>query len=283
MAKIVSQYLSHQHAPALVLRFPRILFLYYWINHLSVLRMKYARRAIRTVLQTTGTPHTVIDAGCGMGDYAFSVPEFKKAKKVIGIDVSPSNIDACNRLAASTNANNMEFVCSDLGTAILPYNTDMILCIGVLMYIGNDSVVLKNFHASLSQNGTLLIYVAVNYRRNLSLYRRFAKKPGFDYDEIIGRPQTYTDTTLEQLLSESGFTILEKKHSFGKFAATMFEISAMFEWFFKSWHPLTAIILIPFYLLFYPLYLLSMTIDYHGSRSTGNGVMIIAKKKRDLS
>jgi SAM-dependent methyltransferase len=277
----VSQYLSHQHAPAFLLRFPRILYLYFWLNHLSVLRMKYAHRAIRRVLQTEKHPRVVIDAGCGMGDYLFTVPEFKKAERLTGIDVSPSNIEVCRALASTSQRKNMEFICSDLGTAEMPENIDLLLCIGVLMYIKDDISVLKKFHTSLAPDGTLLLYVAVNYRRNLSIFKRLSQHRGFDYDEIIGRPHTYTDAVLEQRLTDAGFTIIEKHHSFGTVAATMFEISALFEWFFKSWHPAALLFLIPLYLFFYPFYLLSMTVDVHGSRVTGNGVMITLKKLKE--
>lgn len=275
----VSQYLSHQQAPSLLLRFPRLLFLYFRLNRLSVLRMKYAHRAIRRILQEHPAPKTVVDAGCGMGDYLFTVPEFDRTERTIGIDVSASNIELCQALAASTGRRNMEFVCSDLAEAELPQNTDLILCIGVLMYIADDEKVLKNFHRSLAPDGRLAFYAAVNYRRTLPLFKRLSAIPGFDYDQVIGRPQTYTDAQLEERLTTAGFTILERRPSFGRLAATMFEISAIFEWFFKSWHPLAWTILVPFYLIFYPLYLISMSADVRGSRSTGNGVMIIASKR----
>jgi SAM-dependent methyltransferase len=276
----VSQYLSHQHAPAVLLRFPRILFLYFKLNHLSVLRMKYAHRAIVNVLRQIGPIRTVVDAGCGMGDYLFTVPEFTSAECLVGIDVSPSNIEVCRALASATQRKNMEFVCGDLDTAKLPDTVDLLLCIGVLMYIKDDRAVLEKFHKALAPDGTLLLYVAVNYRRNLNLFRRLAKNPGFDYDEIIGRPQTYSDATLQQRLSDAGFTVIEQRHSFGVLAATMFEVSSVFEWLFKSWHPLAQLFLIPLYILFYPVYQISMMIDYHSSRSTGNGVMITAKKMK---
>lgn len=275
----VSQYLSHQQAPALLLKYPRLLFLYFWLNRLSVLRMKYAHQAIRTVLEKYGMPRSVADAGCGMGDYLFTVPEFRRAERLTGIDVSGSNIDVCNRLAETTGRTNMQFICSDLASAVIEPNTDLILCIGVLMYIREDAAVLKKFHDALSPDGTLVLYAALNYRRNLPIYQRLAQKPGFDYDEIIGRPQTYTDESLNKRLTECGFTIVEQRHSFGVPAAIMFEISAIFEWYFKSLHPVLAVFLLPLYLLFYPLYLIAMETDVRSSRTTGNGVMIIAKKQ----
>jgi SAM-dependent methyltransferase len=274
----VSQYLSHQQAPSLLLKFPRLLHLYFRLNRLSVLRMKYAHRAIRTVLEKYGTPRSVVDAGCGMGDYLFTVPEFRRAERLTGIDVSGSNIDLCRRLAEADGRSNMQFVCSDLASAVIEPKTDLLLCIGVLMYIREDASVLKKFHEALSEDGTLVLYAALNYRRNLSFYKRLARNPGFDYDEIIGRPQTYTDASLRSVLTACGFIVVEERLSFGVPAAIMFEISAIFEWYFKSLHPVLTVFLLPLYLLFYPLYLITMEADVRGSRTTGNGVMIIAKK-----
>lgn len=276
-----SQFLSHQEAPKLLFRFPRLLFVYFLLNHFSALRMQYARRAIRRSIRTDGVAKKVVDAGCGMGDYLFTVPEFTKADLLLGIDISQSNIDLCHHLASTVGRHNMEFLCSDLASAEYPESVDLILCIGVLMYVQDDITVLRKFHDSLRPNGTLLLYAAVNYRRTLPFYKRLEKHPLFDYDMIIGRPHTYTDATLKHRLSECGFTIQEQCHSFGPVAAIMFEISALFEWYFKSLHPIASIALLPFYLIFYPLYLVSMIIDVHTSRSTGNGVMITAKKIKE--
>jgi len=278
MANTFSQILNHQRAPDFLFRFPRIIFVYYLLNHLTALRMKYTRRAIRQVVTTMPLPKRIVDAGCGMGDFLFTVREFQNGKQLIGLDVSQSNIDVCNCLMETLKKKNMKFVCSDLNAAEIPPQQDLIMCIAVIMLMSDDKALLRKFRDALAPHGRLLLYAAVNYRRTLTLYKWFAQKKGFDYDEVIGRPQTYNDEILEQRIKECGFVIEEKRHSFGIAAATMFEISAIFEWLFKTWHPVLTLLLIPFYLIFYPLYLLSMFIDYHGTRATGNGVMIIAKK-----
>ncbi len=279
MATKISQYLNHQDAPGILLRFPRLLYPYYMVNYLTVLRMKYARRAINRVLRTRSLPTRVLEAGCGMGDFLFTIPELRRAPSVLGIDVSGSNIAVCRRLAETTDAQNMSFVCSDLATAELPMGQELILCIGVLMYIKEDEMVLRKFHDALAPDGRLLLYAAVNYRRNLSVFKRLSRIPGFDYDEIIGRPQTYTDESLQRALTQCGFSIEHMEHSFGTPAAIMFEISMIFEWYIKSKNPLIALIVLPIYLIFIPFYFISMLADFHSTRTTGNGVMITAVKR----
>ncbi len=263
----------------MLFRFPRLLYPYFLINYFSVLRMRYARRAVKRTLRSMPAPKNIVEAGCGMGDFLFTIPALRGAESVLGIDVSQSNIAVCSRLAESDGAGNMRFVCSDLAEAEIPSGQDLILCIGVLMYIKEDETVMRKFHAALSPGGKLLLYVAVNYRRTLSLYRTLSKRTGFDYDEIIGRPQTYSDESLEQLLLRCGFRIERREYSFGTFAAAMFEVSAIFEWLVKTKNPLMSLLIIPFYLLFYPFYFISMTADLHTRRKTGNGVMITAVKQ----
>lgn len=280
MSTTVSKYLSHQQAPSLLLRFPRLLFPYFFLNGISVLRMRYARRALRNALRRIPSPRRVTDAGCGWGDFLFTTNAFAGSEQLLGIDVSASNITLCQRLAEELHWPAMRFVCSDLASAEIPAQQDLILCIGVLMYITEDEQVMRKFHAALADEGELLLYVAVNYRRRTSLYRTLVKRPGFDYDEIIGRPQTYTDETLRALIERTGFEVIEQRHSFGTVAATMFEFSAIFEWLYKSGNIFTSILITPIYLLFVPLYHLTMAVDHLGTRTTGNGVMITARKRR---
>ena len=279
MSTTVSKFLSHQQAPSLLLRFPRLLFPYFIINGVSVLRMRYARRAIRHALQRIPSPRRVTDAGCGWGDFLFTTGAFTRSEQALGIDVSPSNIALCQRLAEELHRPSLRFLCSDLASAAIPPQQDLILCIGVLMYIAEDEMVMRKFHDALSEDGLLLLYVAVNYRRRTALYRHLAQRPGFEYDEIIGRPQTYTDASIAALLERTGFEVVEQRHSFGTVAATMFEFSAIFEWLYKSGNIVTHILITPFYLLFFPLYHLAMALDHLGRRTTGNGVMITARKR----
>lgn len=275
---IIARYLSHQDVPGIMRRYPRLLYPYFWLNRISVLRMKYAERAIRLYLAGHPRPRIVVDAGCGLGDHLFTVPEFRSAERLVGVDISPSNIEVCRALAGAETRTNTEFLCSDLATAALPADTDLVLFIDALMYIRDDRSVLQNIHSCLNDNGRLLLYVAVNYRRRLSLYKRMAADPAFDYDSVLGRPQTYSDESLELLLKECGFTVVERHPSFGRVAATMFEISSIFEWQFKSRNPISWLFLLPLYCIFYPFYLLAMAVDLRTSRSTGNGVMITARK-----
>ena len=128
------------------------------------------------------------------------------------------------------------------------------------------------------ENERLILYVPVNYRRHLSVYKSVSKKSGFDYDEIIGRPHTYTDDSIKQRIRESGLVIEQQQHSFGTLAAMMFEISAIFEWYFKTKNYLLSIPLGILYLVFFPINLLAMISDYSGKRTTGNGCIIVAKK-----
>ncbi|MFA6468565.1 MAG: class I SAM-dependent methyltransferase [Bacteroidota bacterium] len=279
MPRKISRYLHHKHAPSILLRFPRLLFAYFWLNHSSVLRIQYSRRAIHRLLKKIPPPKQILDAGCGVGDFLFTIPEFRIAEKTTGIDTSLSNIELCNRLAETLRLTNIQFVCKDIAEADFPASQDLILCIGVLMYIQHDDALMKKFHNALSPEGRLIVYVPVNYRRRLSLYKLLSQRPNFDYDHIVGRMHTYTDESIEQLLTDAGFQIEERRYSYGPTVATTFEIIAILEWMIKTWHPGFAILILPFFVTFYPFYYITMQADYFSSRSTGNGVVITARKR----
>jgi len=230
------------------------------------------------MLVSNPSPRNILDAGCGMGDFIFSIPEIKHSDFVTGIDASFSNIQLCKQLAESLGKSNYSFFQDNLSESAFPDQQDIILCSAVLMYIEDDVALLKKFHNSLSENGKLIVYVPVNYRRHLSVYKKVSAKPGFDYDEMIGRPHTYTDELIEQRIHAAGFVIEEKQHSFGRFASMMFEISALFEWHFKTQHAVLSVSLFPLYFLFLPINLVAMGRDYIGKRTTGNGCIIVAKK-----
>jgi ubiquinone/menaquinone biosynthesis C-methylase UbiE len=278
MAEQFSKYLTHQRAPKILLRFPNLLHFYYWINRLTVLRTWYVRRTLRNILASTPAPRNILDAGCGMGDFIFSIPEIHHHDTVTGIDISYSNFQLCERFAETMTKHNCTFVHGSLSESPIPKNQDIILCIAVLMYIKDDVSVLRKFKEALAETGRLILYVPVNYRRHLRLYRTLSTKPGFDYDETIGRPHTYTDELIRERLMEAGLHIEHQYHSFGKISAIMFEISSIFEWFFKKQNPLLFIPLSLIYLVFFPFNLLAMALDYFGERTTGNGCIIVAKK-----
>lgn len=208
----------------------------------------------------------------------FSIPELRPTDSVTGIDLSFSNIQLCKQLAESLGKNNYSFFQDNLSESAFPDQQDIILCSAVLMYIEDDVALLKKFRNSLSEKGKLILYVPVNYRRFLSFYKNLSKKNGFDYDEMIGRPHTYTDESIVQRIHAAGFVIEEQQYSFGRLASIMFEISALFEWYFKTQHVLFSIPLFPLYFVFLPINMISMGIDYIGKRTTGNGCIIVAKK-----
>jgi SAM-dependent methyltransferase len=279
MSTMISNYLHHQHAPMFLHRFPFLLYPYYALNMLSVQRVRYSRRAVNRIIRSGVRMNAVTDAGCGLGDFLFTLPAVRKARHVTGIDLSPSNIELCQRLAESSDAANMKFICSDLSEAEFPAEQDLIICVGVMMYIKDDEALLRKFRQSLAAGGRVVVYAAVNYRRRLSLYQRLSKMPGFDYDDVFGRAQTYTDGALEQLVERCGFTVEKAEYSFGPAAAIMYEISSIFEWIIKSNHVLFSLLIVPIYAVFYPFYIIALIYDYHSTRPTGNGLVITAVKR----
>jgi cyclopropane fatty-acyl-phospholipid synthase-like methyltransferase len=84
------------------------------------------------------TNKTVLDIGCGTGRYSI---EFAKrgAKRVVGIDFSPSMIEFCKKMAQEAGvAERCEFLCSEfLAMPLVEEKFDYIVAMGFFDYIEN--------------------------------------------------------------------------------------------------------------------------------------------------
>ena len=109
----------------------------------------------------------VLDAGCGKGDFAFSLTSFYPDSQILGVDLSQAktdefarysdNIEVCNQLKKRLNVSNITFEHGDL----LDYGSDgefdLIVCIHVLEHIPDNHLVVANLARILKPGGVLYI------------------------------------------------------------------------------------------------------------------------------
>lgn len=273
----IAAYLNHQKEPGVVQRYPRLLFVYYWLNRLLHLRTWYIRTALRRELKWIPAPRTFLDAGCGTGDFIFGIPELTD-DHITGIDLSPSNIAMCTRLRDALQKDRFSFRNGDLSTAEFPPDQDIILHVAVLMYIPDDTALLEKFHTALHQGGTLLLYVPVNTRRYTCLEQLIPRRRESDYNLVMGVHHEYTSAEIMAKVEGAGFSIDSHAHAFGPIAATAYEIHTAIERLIKSGHPVIIPLLIVLFVLFLPFNFCAMLIDVCSPNRTGNGLMIVARK-----
>lgn len=151
------------------------------LNHVYAMRFRAVERMIRP-LQVS----SVLDVGCGTGDYARLFDALKV--DYLGIDISERMIDECRRLFPGYK---FEVVDGD-AIAVPPAAYDLVLDIGVLEYQTNPPAHLRELARVTKPGGSII--ATVQNGNNIS--RRFDRPvramldsaPGKALRRALGRP-----------------------------------------------------------------------------------------------
>ena len=84
----------------------------------------------------TSSLNRILDGGCGMGDFTFTLAEQWPESDITGVDVSYEMIRLCERTRKEKRLTNVNFQCADL--FVLPFRDcefDITVCLGVLPHI----------------------------------------------------------------------------------------------------------------------------------------------------
>ncbi len=310
----ISPALSQHVFPAFLLRHPQLIrFVHAW-NRLTLQRNWLIFSFLSKTLSILSPGALVHDAGCGDGLYTFHFAKKFSRLRFRGIDKNEGNIRFCQTYARQLGAANLDLrerlgapvlrplgrsgATSDLKVGVpesqalservqffqqnledfpKASEVDLLLCVGTLQYVGDDRLVLKNFFNTLKINGLLVLYVPVNGRTLLPLYRHYSTKTTH-YENAQQRRRIYSLPEILEKTTAAGLTIVGKKFTYGAPGILAHEVYSLLlmgignagrlAWFFV----LLLLPALPFILIFNGL-------DYFFlPKKDGNGVLILAKK-----
>lgn len=153
---------------------------------------------------------TVLDIGCGNGACAKSVS--RKAKKVVGIDISKKNIIQAKKYFGS---NNIEYIVGDATIYKFPDKFDAIILSNVLEHIENRVEFLKNIKNLVPK---ILIRVPLITRDWLAVYK---KNLGLDYKLDKTHHIEYTEESFREEMEKAGLQIESSYVKFGELYAVV--------------------------------------------------------------
>jgi len=195
----------------------------------------------------------VLDAGCGIGLYAFEI--YWKVAKIVGIDLDSGKIKQAKELAKKSGRK-IEFIEWDL--IKLKYNEkfDKIICSDVIEHIPRYKDALSSIAKSLKKRGELVLTFPAYTEFNKKTYKQFGHVvPGYKLKEV------------NDILKQNNLYIKNIKYYSGTFTKVAFKINNLL---LKN-KVLAAI-------LFYPLYLFSF-FDILSKKENFDGVAILAQKQ----
>ncbi|MCE3229979.1 MAG: Methylase involved in ubiquinone/menaquinone biosynthesis-like protein [Bacteroidetes bacterium] len=98
---------------------------------------------------------TVLDAGCGFGQWSFAMAKLNK--KVVGIDASSERLLVANEMAKDSGVNNIEFQYGLIDKTNFEDNSfDAIFCYSVIL-VTDYKAALKEFYRILKPGGKLYV------------------------------------------------------------------------------------------------------------------------------
>jgi SAM-dependent methyltransferase len=269
---------THDFPPAFA-RFPRLLRLVHLLMAATTLRVWYVRRAVRRLLRNRRVPFVLLDAGCGHGDYLLPAAARHPSSHFVGVDKIESNVAVCSAYARARGLRNTSFVAADVARFSPDGPVDVVLCIGVMQLVPDDTALLNRFHGSLRPGGQLLLYEPVfDHRISTALQRRFPAYFGA-YDEAQNRQHRYTPADLVALVEGAGFETMDVEFTYGTAGKIYYELYTPLLFALLSARPRGYLVLIPAFALAMPLFWLLMAIDFVLPKTSGNGMLILARTR----
>lgn len=247
--------------------------IFYILLDILLLRAWHVKKAVSAWKKAQTKPISIIDAGCGFGQYSYYLSRQNATWNVLGIDVKQEQIADCNTFAKQIGfESRLTFTEGDLTKYVSEKPVDMILSVDVMEHILDDEQVFRNFAASLKKNGFLLISTPSNLGGS-DVHEE-------DGESFIGEHvrDGYSVEDITEKLTRAGFTNIETAYSYG----TAGHIS----WILSMKLPISILniskaffILLPFYYLAtYWLCLILNAIDVIFEQKQGSGLIVKAYK-----
>jgi 2-polyprenyl-3-methyl-5-hydroxy-6-metoxy-1,4-benzoquinol methylase len=255
---------------------PTLRSLVYSLIYITTLREWYIRSKLNKILFKNKDRFKLLDAGSGMGQHAIAVAKGHQHAIVAAFEKDDANVKDCNNFTAKRRIDNIAFFQGDLCDIQFDEEFDVILCGSVLEHIDDDVNILNRFYKALKDDGYVLIYVPSREQRILSSLRRkqqlIIRNSGKQY--LHNHVRYYSPQELKNKLESIGFEIQDVTVTYGDFGALAYDIvtevqySAVFKYIF------------PLYLfLIHPLVLFLMVADFFKENRSGNGLMVVARKR----
>jgi len=280
MSARLSDSINTHSFPGIFFAFPLLLRFYHFVVFITTLRNWYCYKKIRDAVGMADKNFTLLDAGCGAGDYIIPLARKFPFASFAGVDKAEGNIQVLLNFVKKRNAGNCSFVNANIESLTGTECYDFILCITVLQYIKYDEEALKSFYRMLKPGGKIFLYSPVNYKRFFSfsdVKNSFCVKRNYDYVQQIER--LYSAEELLKKVTDAGFNISSVEYAYGLFGMIAFEIHSAFLLLIKStgflFAPFIAMIYLP---VVFPVTLIFYLIDYFSNNKTGNGTLISAEK-----
>ena len=166
------------------------------------------------------TPRTVLDAGCGNGDYAIYLAQRFPGAEVVGLDIDAENLERCRASAGKLRLANLRFELGDLSVPHYPAGSfDLIVTIDVLEHVRDPERALRQLAALLSPEGRFFFHVPTVREIPTPLSRHLAEFHAWAAKEHV--TDDFTAESFEKLVRTAGLRPAKLQRTFGRWTGEL--------------------------------------------------------------
>jgi 2-polyprenyl-3-methyl-5-hydroxy-6-metoxy-1,4-benzoquinol methylase len=248
--------------------------LFYRLLDILLLRTWHIHRELKKFfrLNKVKTGVSVLDAGCGFGQYTYYISRKRPAWNVTGIDIKEDELASCRVFFTKSHLPHATFKVADLVAYKQDESYDLIISVDVMEHIENDRAVFKNFFQSLKPGGLLMI----NTPSDKGGSGVSAKGESSFIEEHVR--DGYGKEEMAKKLQEAGFQKINMAYTYGwpghiswllsmKYPIRLLGVSKVF------------LLILPFYyMLVMPCALILNCLDLRLEHKSGTGLLVNAWK-----
>lgn len=171
------------------------------------LRGAYFRRGMRRLARRS--PRTILDAGSGIGAYAFALARLFPGAQINGWDLDPNKVALAREIAREGHVANVKFDVRDLfesGDEDTRY--DLVVSIDVLEHIHDHHRALQRMHSVLRPGGFLYLHTPQPDQQRI--FNQFRTWEHEDHEH-----EGFTRPDLVNELTSIGFAMVDVRETFG--------------------------------------------------------------------
>ena len=253
---------------------------FYCLLDILLLRAWHVKKTLKKTVETlraTSLPDnhatSILDAGCGFGQYTWRMQKMNKRCIIKGVDIDSEHINDCESFFAKAGlSDRISFQTMNLTNLDAADCYDIILSVDVMEHIQDDMKVFQNFHKALKKGGTLIISTPSD-KGGSDVH---SKNDNSFIDEHVRNG--YSAVEISTKLSIAGFERVKVAYTYGK--------SGSVSWLLTMKYPIKMlnisyfffIILPVWYLIIFPVSLILNCIDVNSTHKTGTGLLVTATK-----
>ncbi len=245
---------------------------FYHLLNIFLLRTWHVKQEIKFWAANQKSAVSILDAGCGFGQYTFYLSGFRKNWHIKAVDINPEQLDDCRNFFKTIKRSNAEFEVADLTLFSESTKYNLIVSVDVMEHIEDDVAVFRNFYNALLPGGMLLVSTPSDQGGSDA-------HDDDDHSFIDEHVRNgYNINEIKEKLKSAGFKNVVVRYSYGpagkiawkltmKYPISLMNISKVF------------LMILPFYfILCFPFILFLSYADLHTRYSSGTGLIVKAWK-----